>query len=138
MVGVVLHDVAELGGGEGVLGGHVVAERGLVEVVNRGSGWGRRGGRGCCRRRRERGCGGGLSFLAWGRRWRRCGQVGGVGGGCCAGGRGCAGWGHVLHVGAHRLLLTLNVLHQLLETGEAGLHLVERIVHGLNLAGDLV
>ncbi len=42
------------------------------------------------------------------------------------------------HVGAHRLLLALNILHQLLETCETRLHLVERIVHGLNLAGDLI
>ena len=36
IVGVVFDDVGELGPGEGVLGGHVVAEGGLVELVGGG------------------------------------------------------------------------------------------------------
>src|ERR1700692_3885107 len=47
IVGVVLDDVAELGGSKGVFRGHVVAEGGLVEIVGGWNGWtGRRGG-GC-------------------------------------------------------------------------------------------
>ena len=45
IVGIVLDDVAELGGCEGVFGGHIVAECGLVELVG---GWdGGAGGFGC-------------------------------------------------------------------------------------------
>ena len=44
----------------------------------------------------------------------------------------------VLHVCAHGLLLALDVLHEFFEAVEAGLHLVERVIHGLDLAGDLI
>src|ERR1700692_1976222 len=139
IVGVVLDDVAELGGSKGVFRGHVVAEGGLVEIVGGGNGWtgktGRRGG-GChgkrtvCRglalsydgsRRGSRGSREGIHRDGRGRGW------------------GCAtcSW-RVLHVGAHGLLLALDVLHQLLERAEARLDLVDGVVQRLDLSGELV
>ena len=42
------------------------------------------------------------------------------------------------HAGAHRLLLVLDILGQLFKTAETGFELVERVVEGLDLAGDLI
>ena len=49
-----------------------------------------------------------------------------------------AGLRQVLHVGAHGLLLALNVLHQLFERPRRALISSTRVVERLNLAGDLI
>src|ERR1700733_9800898 len=98
VVGIILDDVAELRGCEGIFGGHVVAECGLVELI--GGRDGGAGGFGCLWY-----AGRGFTFFR-GRRhgcWRRC----------CGRGNGweCGGASRLRHAGTHGLLLTLDILH---------------------------
>ena len=134
-------DLAELGGGQRVVGGHVVAEGCFEEDgrVWRDQFRRKRGGgvRGVVRRI----TGKQPALLAGGgrRRDRRRGG-GGVRRRCRAVRIGCGGGvgGEVLQGGVDGLLLVLHGFHSFFQVVKAGLDLVERVVEGLHLAGELV